>query len=112
MYPMIEGCSPAVSEDKGHTSNVDGPESLAHELENYTASHSLPRGHAYQPSTVSYLVMSERYSIVRMMVSEHRGATLPVVSWSVFSSEIFYSQMDMSSFSIFDWLSIDWIIAK
>ena len=26
---MIEGCSPAVSEDRGHTSNVDGLESLA-----------------------------------------------------------------------------------
>ena len=41
---------------------------------------------------------------------------ISVVSWSVFSSEILYSQMDMSSFSILsgvlDWLSIDWIIAK
>jgi len=26
---MVEGCSPAVSEDRGHTSKVDGPESLA-----------------------------------------------------------------------------------
>jgi len=44
-------------------------------LENYTASHSLPRGHAYQPSMLSYLVMSERYRIVRVMVSEDRWAT-------------------------------------
>ena len=53
----------AVSEDRGHTSKVDGPESLAISIRdvsyklmnlknNYTASHSLPRGHAYQPSTV------------------------------------------------------------
>ena len=27
--PMVEVCSPAVSEDRGHTSKVDGPESLA-----------------------------------------------------------------------------------
>ena len=26
---MVEVCSPAVSEDRGHTSNVDGPEALA-----------------------------------------------------------------------------------
>ena len=26
---MVEVCSPAVSEDRGHTSKVDGPESLA-----------------------------------------------------------------------------------
>ena len=26
---MIEECSPALSEDRGHTSNVDGPEALA-----------------------------------------------------------------------------------
>ena len=60
---MIEGCSPAVSEDRGHTSNVDGLESLAisicdvnYKLMNLKiilhAYHSLPRGHAYQPSTV------------------------------------------------------------
>jgi len=26
---MVEVCSPAVSEDRGHTSKVDGPESLS-----------------------------------------------------------------------------------
>jgi len=56
---MVARCSSAVSEDRGHTSKVDGPESLAisicdvsYKLMNYTASHSLPCGHAYQPSTV------------------------------------------------------------
>jgi len=29
MCPMVEGYSPAMSEDRGHTSKVDGPESLA-----------------------------------------------------------------------------------
>jgi len=26
---MVEGCSPAVSEDRGHTLNINGPEALA-----------------------------------------------------------------------------------
>ena len=59
---MVEVCSPAVSEDRGHTSKIDGPESLAisicdvsyklMNLKTINDSHSLPRGHAYQPSTV------------------------------------------------------------
>ena len=79
---MVEVCSPAVSEDRGHTPKVDGPESLAISIRDVSYKlmnlkiilllKSLPRGHAYQPSTWSYLVMSERYRIVRVMVSEDR----------------------------------------
>jgi len=62
-----------VSEDRGHMSKVDGPESLAisirdvsyklMNLKNYTASHSLPRGHAYQPSTVELSCYGQEISL-------------------------------------------------
>jgi len=79
---MIEGCSPAVSEDRGHTSNVDGPESLAisicdvsYKLMNLKI--ILLRSHCLvdmptSQARLSYLAMSERYHIVRVMVSENR----------------------------------------
>jgi len=54
---MVEVCSPAVSEDRGHTSKVDGPESLAisirdvsYKLKNLKIIRLLI--HCLQPSTV------------------------------------------------------------
>ena len=60
---MVEVCSPAVSEDRGHTSNVDGPESLAISIRDASYKlmnlkiillliHCLMDMHAYQPSMV------------------------------------------------------------
>jgi len=79
---MIEGCSPAVSEDKGHTSNVDGPEALvisigdvSYKLMNLKIIllliHCVVDMRTSQ-ARLSYLAMSERYRIVRVMVSEDR----------------------------------------
>jgi len=79
---MIEGCSPAVSEDRGHTSNVDGLESLAisicdisYKLMNLEIILLLIHCLVDMPTSqarLSYLAMSERYRIVSMMVSENR----------------------------------------
>ena len=78
---MVEVCSPAVSEDRGHTSKV-GPESLAisirdlsYKLMNLKIILLLIHCLVDMPTSqarLSYLVMSERYRIVRMMVSEDR----------------------------------------
>ena len=79
---MIEGCSPAVSEDRGHPSNVNGPGSLAisicdvsYKLMNLKIIllliHCLVDMHTSQ-AWLSYLATSERYRIVRVMVSENR----------------------------------------
>ena len=79
---MVEVCSPAVSEDRGHLSKVDGPESLAISIRDVSYKlmnlkiillliHCLvdmPTGQA----RLSYLVMAERYRTVRVMVSEDR----------------------------------------
>ena len=79
---MVERCSPAVSEDRDHTSKVDGPESMAISIRD--ASHKLMnlkiillRIHCLvdmltSQARLSYLVMSERYRIARVMVSEDR----------------------------------------
>ena len=79
---MIEGCSPAVFEDRGHTSNVNGLESLAisicdvsYKLMNLKIILLLIHCPVDMPTSqarLSYLVMSERYRIVRVMVSEDR----------------------------------------
>ena len=58
---MVEVCSPAVSEDRGHMSKVDGPESLAISI----------RDVSYKLMNLK-LVMAERYRTVRVMVSEDR----------------------------------------
>ena len=83
---MVEVCSPAVSEDRGHTPKVDGPESLtisirdvSYKLMNLKIILLLIHCLVDTPTSqarLSYLVMSERYRIVRVMVSEDRGATL------------------------------------
>ena len=79
---MVEVCSPAVSEDRGHMSKVDGPESLAisirevsYKLMNLKIILLLIYCLVDMPTSqarLSYLVMSERYRIVRVMVSEDR----------------------------------------
>ena len=58
---MVEVCSPAASEDRGHMSKVDGPESLAISI----------RDVSYKLMNLK-LVMAERYRTVRVMVSEDR----------------------------------------
>ena len=85
---MIEECSPAVSEDRGHMSKVDGPESLAISIRDVRYMYKLMNlkiilllihclvDMPTSQARLSYLVMSERHRIVRVMVSEHRGATL------------------------------------
>jgi len=83
---MVEVCNPAVSEDRRHTTKVDGPESLAisirdvsYKLINLKIILLLIHCLVDMPNSqarLSYLVMSERYRIVRVMVSEDRGATL------------------------------------
>jgi len=76
---MVEVCSPAVSEDRGHMSKIDGPESLAISIRDVGMNlkiillliHCLvdmPTSQAW----LSYLVMAERYRTVRVMVSEDR----------------------------------------
>jgi len=71
-----------VSEDRGHTSKVDGLESLAistrdvsYKLKNLKIILLLIHSLVDMPTSqarLSYLVMSERYRIVRVMVSEDR----------------------------------------
>jgi len=83
---MVERCSPAVSEDRGHTSKVDGLESLAisirdvgYKLMNLKIILLLIHCLMDMPTSqarLSYLVMAERYCTVRVMVSEDRWATL------------------------------------
>ena len=70
----------AVSEDRGHTSKVDGPESLAISIRDVSYKLMnlkiiLLRIHCLvdmptSQARLSYLVMSERYRIVHVMVSE------------------------------------------
>jgi len=79
---MVEVRSPVVSEDRSHTSKVDGPESLAisirdvsYKLMNLKIILLLIHCLVDMPTSqaqLSYLVMSERYRIVRVMVSEDR----------------------------------------
>jgi len=79
---MVEVCSPAVSEDRCHTSKVDGPESLAlsirdvsYKLMNLKIILLLIHCLVDMPTSqarLSYLVMSEGYRIVCMMVSKDR----------------------------------------
>ena len=79
---MVEVCSPAVSEDRGHTSKVDGPESLAisirdvsYKLMNLKFILLLIHCIVDMPTSQArliYLVMSKRYRIVRVVVSEDR----------------------------------------
>ena len=79
---MVERCSPAVSEDRGHMSKVDGPESLAISIRDVSCKlmnlkiillliHCLVDMPTSQ-ARLSYLAMSERYRIVRVMVSKDR----------------------------------------
>ena len=79
---MIEGCSPAVSYDRGHTSNVDGPEALAISIGDVSYKlmnlkiillliHCVVDMRTSQ-ARLSYLAMYERCRIVRAMVSENR----------------------------------------
>jgi len=70
---MVEVCSPAVSEERGHTSKVDGPESMAISIRD--ASYKLMNlkiillcihwlvDMPTSQALLSYLVMSERYRI-------------------------------------------------
>ena len=79
---MVEVCSPAVSEDRGHTSNVDGPESLAISIRDVRYMYKLMNlkiilllihclvDMPTSQARLSYLVMAERYRTVRVMVSE------------------------------------------
>ena len=99
---MIEECSPALSEDRGHTSNVDGPEALAvsicdmsYKLTNLKIIllfiHCVVDMHTSQ-ARLSYLAMYDRCRNVRAMVSENRWATLvcklgEVLIWRVGSLE-------------------------
>ena len=79
---MVEVCSPAVSEDRGHASKVDGPESLAisirdvsYKLMNLKITLLLIHCLVNMPTSqawLSYLVISKRYRVVRVMVSEDR----------------------------------------
>ena len=79
---MVEVCSPAVSEDRGHMSKVDGPESLAisirdviYKLMNLKIILLLIHCLVDMPTSqakLNSLVLSERYRIVCMMVSEDR----------------------------------------
>ena len=79
---MVEKCSPAVFEDRGHTSKVDGPESLAisirdvsYKLMNLKIILLLIHCLLDMPTSqarLCYLVMSARYRIVCVMVSEDR----------------------------------------
>ena len=82
MCPMIEGCRPVVSEDRGHTSNIDGPEALAisicdvsYKLMNLKIIllliHCVVDMRTSQARLI-YLAMYERCCIVRVMVSENR----------------------------------------
>ena len=79
---MVEVCSPAVSEDRGHMSKVDGPESLAISICDVSYKpmslkiillliHCLVDMPTSQ-ARLSYLVMAERYRTVRVMVSEDK----------------------------------------
>jgi len=82
---MIEGCSPAVSEDRGHTSNVDGPEALAISIGD--VSYKLMNLNIIlllmycimdmrtSQAQLSYLAMYKRCRFVSTMVSENRWAT-------------------------------------
>jgi len=79
---MVQVYSPAVSEDRGHMSKVDGPESLAisirdvsYKLMNWKIILLLIHCLVDMPTSqaqLSYLVMAERYRTVRVMVSEDR----------------------------------------
>ena len=79
---MVEGCSQAVSEDRGHMSKVDGPESLAisigdvsYKLMNLKIILLLIHCLVDMPTSqarLSYLVMAKRYRTVCVMVSEDR----------------------------------------
>jgi len=79
---MVERCSPAVSEVRGHTSKVDGPESMAisicdvsYKLMNLKIILLLIHCLMDMPTSqawLSYLAMCERYRIVRVMVSKDR----------------------------------------
>ena len=79
---MIEECSPAVSEDRGHTSNVDGPEALAISIGDVSYKqmnlkiillliHCVVDMRTSQARLI-YLAMYESCRIVRAMVSENR----------------------------------------
>ena len=79
---MIEGCSPALSEDIGHMLNVNGLEALAisicdvsYKLMNLKIIllliHCIVDMGTSQ-ARLSYLAMSERCCIVHAMVSENR----------------------------------------
>jgi len=79
---MVEVCSPAVSEDRGHTPNVNSPESLdisicdvSYKLMNLKIILLLIHCLVDMPTSqarLSYLVMAERYHTVRVMVSKDR----------------------------------------
>ena len=79
---MIEECSPAVSGDRGHTSNVDGPEALAISIGDVSYKlmnlkiillliHCVVDMRTSQ-ARLSYLAVYESCRIVRTMVSENR----------------------------------------
>jgi len=79
---MIEECSPAVSEDRGHTSKVNAPEALAISIDDVSYKlmnlkiillliHCVVDMRTSQ-ARLSYLAMYKRCRIVRAMVSENR----------------------------------------
>ena len=79
---MIEGCSPAVSEDRGHTSNINASEALAISIGD--VSYKLMKLNIIlllmycnvdmrtSQAQLSYLAMYERCRFVRTMVPENR----------------------------------------
>jgi len=79
---MVEVCSPAGAEVRGHMLKGDGPESLAisicdvsYKLMNLKIILLLIHCPVDMPTTqawLSYLVMAERYRTVHVMVSEDR----------------------------------------
>jgi len=79
---MIEECSPALSEERGHTSNINGPESLAISIGD--VSYKLMNLNIIlllmycimdmrtSQARLSYLAMYKRCRFVSTMVSENR----------------------------------------
>ena len=113
---MVEVRSPAVSEDRGHMSKVDGPESLAISIRDVSCklmnlkiilllSHcfaDMPTSQAW----LSYLVMTERYRTVRVMVSEDRWATLHVCTTSHIQFAVCHMIASPYEYSLVKWLSV------
>ena len=113
---MVEVRSPAVSEDRGHMSKVDGPESLAISIRDVSCKlmnlkiillliHCLVDMPTSQ-ARLSYLVMAERYRTVRVMVSEDRWATLHVCTTSHIQFAVCHMIASPYEYSLVKWLSV------